>query len=137
LLLLQPDQLPFEPFVLLHTPADQDQQLLNDLFGGQNPGFPLLLASERSPMLRPIVMSGLPITPLSQRGLWVARRGYRLVDTDHRTDSSKGGAVCPAQNEPIGGITEVLPSKALEIEDLCSRLREMVILFLSLPLPIP
>jgi hypothetical protein len=23
--------------------------------------------------------------------------------------SSKGGAVCPAQNEPIGGITEVLP----------------------------
>jgi hypothetical protein len=111
LLLLQPDQLPFEPFVLLHTPADQDQQLLNDLFGGQNPGFPLLLASERSPMLRPIVMSGLPITPLSQRGLWVARRGYRLVDTDHRTDSSKGGAVCPAQNEPIGGITEVLPQK--------------------------
>ena len=115
-MLLQPDQLPFEPFVLLHTPADQDQQLLNDLFGGQSPGFPLLLASERSPMLRPIVMSGLPITPLSQRGLWVARRGYRLVDTDHRTDSSKGGAVCPAQNEPIGGITEVLPLNGLHVK---------------------
>ena len=60
-------------------------------------------------MLGPIIMSRLPITPLLPRGRSVARRSYVLVDADHRSDTSRGGAACPAQNVGIGEFTEGLP----------------------------
>jgi hypothetical protein len=108
-LLLQPSQLPFERFDLLHAPADPDHQLRDDLFGGQRSLFPLLLALDRAGMLGPIIMSRLPITPLLQWGRSVARRSYVLADADHRPDPSRGGAACPAQNVGIGVFAESLP----------------------------
>jgi hypothetical protein len=110
-LLLQPSQLPFERFELLHIPADQDQQLRDHPFGGQSSFFPLPLALDSSGMLGPIIMRGLSITPLPRQGFRVARLGYILVETDHRTDRSRGGAACPAQNARIGGLADFSPAK--------------------------
>jgi hypothetical protein len=111
LLLVQPGQLPFERFELLHTPADHEHQLRAGALGGQSLGFPLLLALDRSGMLGPVIMSGLSITPLPQRGRWLARRANLLVEAKHEIKRSRVRAACPAQNAGIGGFTEGLLPK--------------------------
>jgi hypothetical protein len=113
LLLVQPGQLPFERFELLHTPADHEHQLRAGALGGQSLGFPLLLALDRSGMLGPVIMSGLSITPLPQRGRWLARRANLLVEAKHEIKRSRVRAACPAQNAGIGGFTEGLRAKTI------------------------
>ena len=105
---MQPSQLPFQGFDLLHQTAEQNPQLRNGLFVSQRFGFPVLLPLERTGMESPIIMRGPAIASRSPDGGRLARRGYRLVKAEHCPHPNRGGAVCPAQNAAIGGLAECL-----------------------------